>query len=124
MRFYGFEVDEIAPREAGAGMLDLDVDPKLAWALRHPDRFPVDVNTAAKELLLRVPGFGTKTVKRVLSSRRFARLRLDDLARLGVSLRKVLPFVQTLDHRPRGELDRPDVVRARLAPAPVQSALF
>lgn len=122
MRFYGFEVEEIAPQGDG-GMLDLDVDPKLAWALRHPDRFPVDINTAPREMLLRVPGLGTKTVKRLLSSRRFARLRVDDVARLGVSLRKVLPFIQALDHVPHG-LDRPDRLRARLAPAPVQAALF
>jgi putative DNA modification/repair radical SAM protein len=124
MRFYGFAVDEIAPRADGSAMLDLDIDPKLAWALRHPECFPVDVNTAPREMLLRVPGFGTKTVKRVLSSRRFARVRLDDLARLGASVRKVLPFVQTLDHRPRAELDRPERLRARLAQAPVQAALF
>jgi putative DNA modification/repair radical SAM protein len=123
MRFYGFEVDEIAPRESG-GMLDLDIDPKMAWALRHPERFPVDVNRAPREMLLRVPGLGTKTVKRMLSSRRFARLRLADLARLGASLRKVSAFVQTVDHHPKGLLDRPERLRARLAPAPVQAALF
>jgi putative DNA modification/repair radical SAM protein len=123
MRFYGFDVHEIAPAEAG-GMLDLDIDPKMAWALRHPEKFPVDLNTAPREMLLRVPGLGTKTVRRVLSSRRFARLRLDDVARLGASLRKVLPFVQALDHHPRGLLDRPERLRARLAPAPVQAALF
>lgn len=124
MRFYGFEVDEIAPRAANDGMLDLDIDPKLAWALRNPERFPVDVNTAPREMLWRIPGLGTKNVKRVLSSRRVARLRLADLARLGVSLRKVLPFVEALDHAPGSMLDRPDLLRARLAPAPVQAALF
>jgi putative DNA modification/repair radical SAM protein len=123
MRFYGFEVGEIAPRESG-GMLDLDIDPKTAWAIRNPEAFPIDINTAPKERLLRVPGLGTKTVKRLLTSRRFARLRLDDLVRLGVSLKKVLPWVQTLDHHPRGLLDRPDQLRARLAPQPVQASLF
>ena len=57
IRFYGFTVDEIAAGGAD-GMLDLDIDPKLAWALKHRDRFPVDVNRAARELLLRVPGLG------------------------------------------------------------------
>ena len=65
LRFYGFSVEEIA---AGGehGMLDLDVDPKLAWALKHRDQFPVDVNRAPRELLLRVPGLGTKAVGRIL----------------------------------------------------------
>ena len=75
-------------------------------------------------MLLRVPGFGTKTVKRLLSSRRFGRVRLDDLARLGVSLRKAMPFVRTVDHRPGAVLDRPDRLRARLAPPPAQATLF
>ena len=67
MRYYGFDVDEIA---AGGedGMLDLDVDPKLAWALKHRERFPVDVNRADREMLLRVPGLGARAVD--ASSRR------------------------------------------------------
>ncbi len=125
LRFYGFEVDEIAPREAaGASMLDLEVDPKLAWALRHPDCFPVDLNSAPKERLLRVPGLGTRNVKRILAARRHGALRLDDLARLRSPLRKLLPFVQVADHHPRGALDRPDRLRAQLAPPPRQAGLF
>src|SRR5690606_9872662 len=81
LRFYDYGVDESAPADGG-GMLDLDIDPKLAWALRHPQRFPVDVNTAPREMLLRVPGLGTRNVARILASRRHARLRVDDLARL------------------------------------------
>src|SRR6476620_9548200 len=73
MRFYGFEHDEIV---AGSdGMLSLEVDPKLAWALAHRERFPVDLNTAPRELLLRVPGLGVKSVGRVLQARRVRRLR-------------------------------------------------
>lgn len=125
MRFYGFEVEEIAPRtQPGATLLDLDVDPKLGWALRHPEQFPVDLNTAPKERLLRVPGLGTRSVKRILAARRYARLRLDDLARLRAPLSKVLPFVQVLDHHPRGTLDRPEALRAKLAPPPRQASLF
>ena len=125
LRFYGFEVDEIAPRTpAGTSMLDLEVDPKLAWALRHPECFPVDLNTAPKERLLRVPGLGTRNVKRILAARRHGALRLDDLARLRSPLRKLLPFVQVADHHPRGELDRPDRLRAQLAPPPRQAGLF
>jgi putative DNA modification/repair radical SAM protein len=123
LRFYDYGVDEIAPVEAG-GMLDLDIDPKLAWALRNPQRFPVDVNTAPREMLLRVPGLGTKNVVRILASRRHARLRIADLARLRVTVRKVLPFVELLDHQPGRSLDDPVRLRAQLAPKPRQAALF
>ena len=59
-------------------MLDLDIDPKLAWALRHPERFPVDLNTAPREDLLRVPGLGTRNVDRIVMARRHGRLRVAD----------------------------------------------
>jgi predicted DNA-binding helix-hairpin-helix protein len=130
LRFYGFGVDEIAPPPAGSApaqaptMLDLDIDPKLAWALRHPERFPVDLNTAAKDLLLRVPGLGTRNVARIVQSRRHARLRAGDLARLRVPMAKVLPFVELLDHHPRRRLDDPQALRAQLAPKPRQAELF
>ena len=74
-------------------MLPLDIDPKLAWALKFRDSFPVDVNRAPREMLLRVPGLGTKAVDRILPSRRWRRLRLDDVARLTVSIAKVRPFI-------------------------------
>ena len=81
MRFYGFTHDEIVP-PSQVGMLALDMDPKLAWALAHRERFPVNLNTAPRELLLRVPGFGVQTVDRLLAARRVRRLRHADLARL------------------------------------------
>ncbi len=114
MRFYGFEADEIVQR--ADGMLDLDVDPKLGWALTHRERFPVDVNRATKEDLLRVPGLGAKTVDRLIASRRHRRIRRDDLARLRVAMAKVLPFVTLADHRPApSELDaerlKPKLIR-------------
>jgi putative DNA modification/repair radical SAM protein len=131
LRFYGFELDEIM---AGgeAGNLDLGIDPKLAWALKHRERFPVDVNRAPREMLLRVPGLGAKTVDRLLSARRHRSIRSDDLARLRLPLGKLLPFLVTADHRPRGGLlDRADlrlIVAPRTgfaAPArPVQLALL
>jgi putative DNA modification/repair radical SAM protein len=126
LRFYEFDVDEIAPRatDGGSTLLDLDIDPKLAWALRNPARFPVDLNTAPRETMLRVPGLGTRNVDKILASRRHRRLRLDDLARLRAPLKKMLPFVQVLDHHPHGVLDRPDRLRARLAPPPAQAGLF
>ncbi|MCO5730375.1 putative DNA modification/repair radical SAM protein [Rhizobium sp. SSA_523] len=121
-RFYGFDIGEITSVTAD-GNLDLDLDPKLSWALAHRDRFPVDVNRAAKEILLRVPGFGTKTVKSILSSRRFRRIRLEDLGRLGVSLRKVQPFIVAEGWTPHRVLERSDL-RAMFAPKPEQLTLF
>jgi putative DNA modification/repair radical SAM protein len=97
MRFYGFDVGEIVDDSA---MLPLDIDPKLAWALRHRDRFPLDVNRASREELLRVPGFGTKTVERIIATRRTTTIRVSDLARLNVPRNKALPFIVLSDHRP------------------------
>ena len=104
LRFYGFERSEIV---AGGtdGMLDLAIDPKLAWALKNRERFPVDVNRADREMLLRVPGFGTKSVNRILSTRRHKTLRLDDIARLCQSVAKVRPFISALDWTPGGLTD-------------------
>jgi putative DNA modification/repair radical SAM protein len=121
MRFYGFAAEEILAGVAD-GMLDLAIDPKLAWALRHRERFPVDVNRAARELLLRVPGLGKRSVERILAARRQRRLRLDDLGRLAASVKKLRPFVITADHRPTRVLDRQDL-RALLAP-PEQLSLL
>ena len=125
MRFYGFEHTEICYGDGG--MLSLDVDPKLAWALAHRHRFPVDCNQAPKELLLRVPGLGVKAVGRMLLARRGRRLRTADLERLRVPLAKVLPFVELADHRPGRSLEAADL-RQRLlvarAAAPAQASLF
>jgi putative DNA modification/repair radical SAM protein len=128
MRFYGFTHDEIVPRHPSnqgspAGMLALDMDPKLAWAIAHRERFPVNLNTAPRELLLRVPGFGVQTVDRLLAARRVRRLRHADLARLHVPLKKVLPFVEAADYRPGRALDAVDLA-AQLVPPPVQRSLF
>jgi putative DNA modification/repair radical SAM protein len=126
LRFYDFGVEEIAPDagQGGSGMLDLDIDPKLAWALRHPELFPVNLNTAPRETMLRVPGLGVRNVDRILSSRRFGRLRTADLARLRAPMQKVLPFVQLLDHHPHKRLDDPQMLRQQLAPKPRQADLF
>lgn len=110
LRFYGYSVEEITA--ADAPQLPLDVDPKLAWARRHPASFPVDVNRAPRELLLRVPGLGVRNVDRILGIRRWHRLTLTDLTRLRVPLKKALPFVITADHSPRV------LGTAEVAPAP------
>ena len=123
MRFYGFTHDEIVPGRIGSGMLALDMDPKLAWALAHRAQFPVDLNRASREMLLRVPGLGVKAVTRILQARRVRDVRADDLLRLHVPLKKVMPFVLLPDHHPGAALDAVDLA-ARLATAPVQAGLF
>ncbi|MFL5076407.1 MAG: putative DNA modification/repair radical SAM protein [Microvirga sp.] len=122
MRNYAFAIDEVAEATDG-GMLPLDIDPKLAWALKHRDRFPVDVNTAEREMLLRVPGLGTRAVERIVAARRHCRLRLDDVARVTASLRRARPFLIAADHRPVGLTDRADL-RQRLAAPSKQLSLF
>ncbi len=98
MRFYGFDVGEIV--DPDKGMLSLDMDPKLAWALRHRDRFPLDVNRASRADLLRVPGFGQKAVDRIIATRRVSSIRACDLGRLHIPRNKALPFIVLPDHRP------------------------
>jgi putative DNA modification/repair radical SAM protein len=120
MRFYGFAVDEIA---AEGQMLDLAVDPKLAWALGHRERFPVDVNRADREALLRVPGLGVKSVDRLIRLRRLKRITLEDVRRLSRSLTSVRPFIVAADWSPGAATDAADL-RARLAPEPEQLSLF
>ena len=123
MRFYGFAPQEVQGAADAQGMLPLDIDPKLAWALKHRDSFPVDVNRAPKELLWRVPGFGTKAVDRILSSRRHRNLRLDDVARLTLSIAKVRPFITAADWQPTLLTDRVDL-RSLVAPKRQQLELF
>ncbi len=110
LRFYGFDVNEIVVREDHN--LDLEIDPKLAWALQRRDYFPVDVNVASYEQLLRVPGIGVRNVKRMLSIRRHKRLRTDDLKKLRIAWKRAKSFVITEDHNPAlADLDRGDLKR-------------
>ena len=122
MRFYGFRADEITTPDRPD--LDLNCDPKLAWALRNRGLFPVDLNRAAEWRLLRVPGLGVRNVSRILQIRRHHRIRLSDLAKLHVSLKKVRPFVVTADHNPDAALiDRLDLP-GRVIQKEVQLELF
>ncbi|RXZ66255.1 putative DNA modification/repair radical SAM protein [Pelagerythrobacter rhizovicinus] len=123
MRFYGYKPAEVMEAAGADGMLPLDIDPKLAWALKFRDRFPLDVNRAAREDLLRVPGLGVGAVDRILAARRHRTLRLDDVARLTQSIAKVRPFLCTVDWRPTTLTDRADL-RALLAPKQEQLELF
>ena len=121
-RFYGFGIGEITASRPD-GMLDLSIDPKLSWALANRDRFPVDINKADRELLLRVPGFGVKTVDAILTGRAHKRLGLDDLKRLKVSVKKVQPFVTASGWTPVKLIDRSDL-REMMTPKPHQLELL
>ena len=118
VRNYGFSVTEIVDGERPD--LDLGMDPKLAWALRHPERWPVDINAAPREDLLRVPGFGRQTVKRILSARRHTALGVQELRRIGARLNVAKLFILTRDSRPSPV---EQVSAARRAAAPQQLAL-
>jgi putative DNA modification/repair radical SAM protein len=91
MRFYEFQaheiVDDIQPD------LDLDVDPKMGWALRHPDFFPIDVNVAPYEMILRVPGIGVKSAQLIVASRRYGRLNSVQLKKMGVVMKRAQYFI-------------------------------
>lgn len=91
LRFYDFKVDEIVDEKYPD--LDLEIDPKLAWALRHPEQFPVDINKADYAMILRIPGIGVKSAKLIVASRRFAKLKTADLKKIGVVLKKAQYFI-------------------------------
>lgn len=91
LRYYGFHADELFTREQPN--LDYQIDPKCNWALRHLDLFPVEINTAAPELLLRVPGIGPNGVKKILSARRYASLNFEMLKKMRIVLKRARYFI-------------------------------
>ena len=121
MRFYGFDPKELTT--SSQQNLALDKDPKLAWALRHREFFPIDINRASRSALLRVPGFGTRNVKRMLSIRRYQALKLGDLAKLRVPLSRARFFVITADHNPAVKQIDAEKLDARIV-QPMQMSLF
>ncbi len=124
LRFYQFNVAEIV--DEVNPYLDAEVDPKLGWALRHPEAFPVDVNRAPLESLLRVPGLGVTSAQRIVKARRYGRIRWDDLKRFGVVVKRARYFIDVPDFRDRLLEQSPAVVRARLVDRalPQQLSLF
>jgi putative DNA modification/repair radical SAM protein len=92
MRFYGFSVNEIVDNEHPN--LDLEIDPKLSYALRNREHFPVDINRAEYEMILRVPGIGVKSAQKIVQSRSHQRLNVDHLARMGVVLKRARYFIK------------------------------
>lgn len=91
LRFYQFKVDEIV--DDSYPDLDLEIDPKLSWALRHPEMFPVDINKADYALILRIPGIGVKSAKLIVTSRRYGRLNATQLKKIGVVMKKAQYFI-------------------------------
>lgn len=122
LRFYGFTADEIVAESDQN--LALDIDPKTAWALVNRHRFPIDVNRAPREELLRVPGFGVRNVKRILQIRVHKGIEIADLKKLRVAWNRAAPFVITSDYNPElAQLDKVDL-RKRLQPPAQQLLLF
>src|SRR5690606_11422180 len=95
MRFYGFEVQELLnPKNPH---LDTDIDPKLSWALRNPEQFPVDINTADYHMILRIPGIGTQSALKIIQARKFGKLRSDQLKKIGVAYNRAKFFMRCAD---------------------------
>ena len=93
MRFYGFGAHEIV--EPDSPFLDLDCDPKLAWAIRHREHFPVNIQTATYEMIVRIPGIGTKTAKKIVKARKFNQLTLYHLKKMGAAVNRAKYFIAT-----------------------------
>lgn len=122
MRFYEFTSDEIAVEDDG--QLDLEMDPKLAWAIKNRHFFPVDVNSAEKFALLRIPGMGAASVKKVLQLRRHQRIRVQDLKKLGVVWKRARYFVKTFDSNDAIKQLDSQSFRQLFLPKPIQLNLF
>ncbi|MFN8392950.1 MAG: putative DNA modification/repair radical SAM protein [Bdellovibrionota bacterium] len=120
-RFYGFGLDDIF--SGRSEQLDLSIDPKIAWAIAHRHLFPIDVNTAPRELLLKVPGFGVRTVQRLLAIRRQKRIRFEDLHRLNIPLSRARLFLEVSNYRPNSRLLEAENLRSLLVP-PKQLSMF
>jgi len=95
MRFYGFHVNELL-NDANPH-LDIDIDPKLSWALRNLQHFPVDINVAAYKVILRVPGIGVGSAKKIIQARKFGKLRIDQLQKIGVAYNRAKHFIKCAD---------------------------
>ena len=91
LRFYGFKVNEIVNNDQP--LLDLDIDPKLGWAIRNMQAFPVDINKADLQMILRVPGIGMQSAQKIVSARKFARLNWEQLKKIGVAINRAKYFI-------------------------------
>ena len=102
LRFYNYKVEEITP--ASNPQLDLNIDPKTSWALRNPEFFPIDINRATRYELLRIPGIGVRTVEKILSIRRFSKIKYADLLRLKIAMKRAQDFIITADYSPHTKI--------------------
>ncbi len=93
MRFYGFSVQEIVDKQNP--LLDTDIDPKLSWALRNLHLFPIDINRAAYEIIVRVPGIGVQSAKKICAARRFSKLSSTHLQKIGISYNRAKYFINS-----------------------------
>jgi len=124
LRFYHFQINEIV--DDAHPNLETDIDPKMAWAFRHPEFFPVEINKASYEDLLRVPGIGLQSAERIVRQRRLAAISVETLTKIGVVLKRARHFI-TCKGRYAGDNKNIDMqaIRAKIAPAePVQLTLF
>ena len=123
IRHYGFTASEIT-HGAKTDNLDLEKDPKLSWALRHRDYFPIDVNKASARQLLRVPGLGARNVARILKIRHYHQIKLEDLAKLRVRMSNAKWFVITADYNPNVYQLDAEKLEEKLKPKTIQPTLF
>ncbi len=122
LRFYGFKAHELVT--AAEPNLSLDIDPKTAWAINHRESFPVDVNTAPRNALLRIPGIGVGSVEKIMKLRHFHKITFLDLKKMNVTLARAKFFVITADHNPNVFLIDTENLKERLKPKAVQLSLF
>ena len=109
MRFYGFDVHEILNEKNPH--LDVDIDPKLSWALRNMEHFPIDINTADYRMILRIPGIGVGSAKKIVQARKFGKLRADQLKKIGVAFNRAKHFIRCADSI--FQLNEPDGLRIK-----------
>ncbi|MFW1736518.1 putative DNA modification/repair radical SAM protein [Acinetobacter sp. ULE_I001] len=112
MRFYGFEATEIV--NAQHPNLDLDIDPKLSWALRHPEQFPIDINQADYRMILRVPGIGVRSAKKIVQARRFGKIHIDQIKKLGIAYNRAMHFIRCADTPPFLKDQLPSQIRQKI----------
>lgn len=126
MRFYEFQYNEILDERHG--FLDPNLDPKLAWALRNPGFFPIDLNTASYEMILRVPGIGVRSAKVIVANRRFGTITFSHLKRMGVALNRARYFIRCRELPLQLKDVDPVYIRRQLSPSinhkAVQLSLF
>ena len=112
MRFYGFDIKEIL--DDRHPNLDLEIDPKLSWALRNPHLFPIDINTADYKMIMRVPGIGIKSAMKIVAARKYGKLRIDQIKKMGVAYNRARHFIVCADSYFAGLDKQPEIIRKHI----------